>query len=87
MQQPKLFLGFPADLLFTSQIDPTVKGRYLEYLQEIDHQNTPYLGKFLSETVRFEEIEQMKAHIASILKTMAPDFHWDEAVFYLLSIV
>ena len=89
----QLFIGFPKDILFTKELQKTNtyrRDQFInskgEFLIEIHHNGTDYLGKKLGKLEKFSEISLKEANIYSILKLLVPDYPYDEVPLMLFPI-
>lgn len=94
MFSAQLFLGFPVDQIFKQKLDqanPNLVNEFIqddgEYLCELDHQGLRYIGKRLGGMVALPQLEMMEQNIYSLLKRIVPEFPYDEAPLYLISMI
>lgn len=81
-----LFLGFPIDSSFASamkKLDPKILDFFFhsssgDYLLEVSHEGTPYLGKYVEELCSVSEITLLQSNIYSILKKLLPSYPYDD---------
>lgn len=94
MFSAQLFLGFPVDQIFAQKLDkanPNLVKEFIredgEYLCALEHKGLRYLGKHLGAMVAFPQLEMMEKNIYSLLKRLVPEFPYDEAPLYLISML
>ncbi len=63
-----LFVGINLEPLFLEKIDPSLYSLFKPYLEEVQVGPEAWLGKCLTEPITLEELEQLQAHITSLIK-------------------
>lgn len=89
-----LFLGFPVDPLFAEKLkkaNPALLNAFIqeggEDLCEINYRQMRYIGKRLGSIISLDNLELLEKNIYSFLKRLVPDFPYEEAPLYLVSLL
>lgn len=90
MFETQLFLGFPVDKLYATELDkvnPNLLSQYVnesdDYLKEIIHNEIRFFGKNLGKIITLPQMELFETNIYSILSKLVPDYPYDETPLYI----
>ncbi len=90
----ELFYGFPVTQAYREileGLDKRIFELYVRnddaYLQDIEHNGSRYLGKSIGPIVELSTLELLQLNIYSLLKKLAPDFHYETVPLRLVPIV
>jgi hypothetical protein len=89
-----LFLGFVLDARFLERLDAVnskkrelfVQNGNSAYLQIASYQNRSYLGKFIGEIMRVEELYLMEKNIYTLVCKLVPSYPYADIPLILLPI-
>lgn len=94
MMTPQLFFGLKLDAEFDESIASANSALVTQlisnegyYLSKLDHQNERYLGKWVSNTIYLEELDNAQNHIISILKQLSPNYQYQNNKLVLIPVI
>lgn len=89
----QLFLGFRLEKEFQSELDlvpEPLKALFIQnhpdYIQKIDYEGLPYLGKHLGSPVEFNQIDLVKENVISLLRKMVPNYPYENIPLVLFPV-
>lgn len=86
MYQSDFFLGLPITSFLSKGldlVDPARLAFFIQknndtYLQELYHEETPYLGKYAGKMSDLVSLQLLQNNIYSLLRQIIPDYSYDE---------
>jgi len=93
MFEMQLFLGFPVDAIYASELEkvnPNLVSQYVQdsddYLREVIQNELRFLGKNIGKIITLSQLELIEANIYSVLKKLVPDYPYEETPLYVFPI-
>jgi hypothetical protein len=94
MLETQLFLGLPLSDSFLLQLrslpdslrELFIQVHSSEYLQEIEHEELGYLGKFLGPSISLSSLELIENNVISLLRKLVPNFPYEENPLLLFAV-
>ena len=69
---PLIFLGVPQAALARDVHTPGLYQLFGSYLDYVDQQGVTYVGKRIAGALSLEQLDELDAHVRSLLKRLAP---------------
>ncbi len=57
-----------------------------DYLQRVEHQGQPYLGKFLDSHVDLSHLDLIESNVYSLLRRVVPEYPFQESILELFPV-